>query len=92
MTLSQIVAEIYAQANDLETVRRERFLAWLGRHHRTQPPFSMETLPDLLAVWLGNLPPQGLQWEARLLQDEIAWWRNLSDARLWNLSEEENSS
>ena len=91
MTLPQIVAELCTQVNELEAVREERFLSWLHKHHRTSQPPTAETLPGFLTAWLGNLPPQGLQWEMQLLQDEIAWWRNLSAARLWRILEEEHS-
>ena len=91
MTLVQIMAELCAQVNGLEAVRQERFLAWMHKHHRTERPPTPETLPDFLNTWLTSLPPQGLQWEAQLLQDEIAWWRNLSAARLWKMMKEECS-
>ena len=91
MTLTQIVAELCAQVNELETVRKERFLDWLHKHHRTPLPPSIETLPGFLTDWLGDLHPHGLQWEVQLLQDEIAWWRNLSVARLWRMLEKERS-
>lgn len=91
MTLAQIVAELCTQVNGLEAVRQERFLTWLHKHHRTPQLPSMETLRCFLTVWLGDLPPQGSQWEAQLLQDEIAWWRNLSAARLWKMMKEECS-
>lgn len=91
MTLSQIVAELCTQVNALEATRKERFLDWLHKHHRTPQPPTMETLPALLTTWLGGLNLEGLQWEVRLLSDEIAWWRNLSVARLWSMLEEERS-
>jgi len=91
MTLAQIVAELCTQVNELEAVRKERFLAWLHKHHRTEKPPAPETLPVFLTTWLGSLSPQGLRWEAQLLQDEIAWWRNLSAARLWKMMKEERS-
>ena len=91
MTLAQIVAELCKQVNELEAVRKERFLSWLHKHHRTPQPPSMEILPGFLTAWLGDLHPHGLQWEVQLLQDEIAWWRNLSAARLWRILEEEHS-
>ncbi|HMN00444.1 MAG TPA: hypothetical protein PKC99_15650 [Anaerolineales bacterium] len=91
MTLAQIVAELCTQVHDLETVRKERFLAWLNKHHRTETPPTLETLPVFLNTWLASLSPQGLQWEAQLLQDEITWWRNLSAARLWHMLEAERS-
>jgi hypothetical protein len=83
MTLAQIVAELCTQVNGLEAVRQERFLAWLHKHHRTESPPTLETLPVFLNAWLTSLPPQGLSWEVQLLQDEITWWRNLPAARLW---------
>lgn len=91
MTLTQIVAELCKQVNDLESVRKERFLNWLHKHHRTEQPPTIETLPIYLNTWLESLSPQGFQWEVQLLQDEIAWWRNLSVARLWRILEEERS-
>jgi hypothetical protein len=89
MTLQQIVAELCKQVNELEAVRKERFLNWLHKHHRTDQPPTTETLPVFLNVWLTSLSPQGLQWEVQLLQDEITWWRNLSAARLWRMLEAE---
>lgn len=91
MILAQIVAELCNQVNELETTRKEKFLAWLDKHHRTEAPPTLETLPVFLNAWLGSLSPQGLRWEAQLLQDEIAWWRNLSAARLWKMMKEERS-
>ena len=91
MTLPQIVAELCAQVNNLETARKERFLDWLNSHHRTHQPPTTETLPGFLTTWLGDLPPHGSQWEAQLLQDEITWWRNLSAVRLGRILEEERS-
>jgi len=91
MTLPQIAADLCAQVNDLDEVRREGFLDWLGRHHRTSDPPTSETLQAYLNRWLGGLSPQGLQWEVQLLRDEIAWWRNLSEARLWHLLKVEGS-
>lgn len=89
MTLAQIVADLCKQVNDLESVRKERFLKWLHKHHRTETPPTLETLADFLNAWLASLSLQGLQWEAKLLQDEIAWWRNLPAARLWRMLEAE---
>jgi len=91
MTLAQIVAELCKQVNELEAVRKERFFSWLHKHHRTHQLPSMEILPGFLTAWLGDLHPHGLQWEVQLLQDEIAWWRNLSAARLWKMMKEECS-
>jgi len=89
MTIPQIVADLCARVNDLEGTRKERFLDWLNKHHRTNQPPTLETLPIFLNTWLGSLSPQGLLWEVQLLQDEITWWRNLSAARLWRLLEAE---
>ena len=89
MTFPQIVAELCARVNDLEGTRKERFLDWLNKHHRISQPPTGETLPFFMNAWLGSLSPQGLQWEVQLLQDELAWWRNLSAARLWRLLEAE---
>lgn len=91
MTLPQIVTELCMQVNELESVRKEQFLAWLHKHHHTEQPPALETLPIFLNTWLASLSPQGLQWEVQLLQDEIAWWRNLSAARLWKMMKEERS-
>ena len=89
MTLAQIVTELCKQVNELEAVRKERFLSWLHKHHRTALPPSIETLSGFLSSWLDDLTPQGLQWEMQLLQNEIAWWRNLPAARLWRMLEAE---
>jgi len=91
MTIPPIVADLCARVNDLEETRKERFLDWLKKHHRTSQPPTGETLPIFLNTWLGSLSPQGLQWEVQLLLDEITWWRNLSAARLWHMLEEEDS-
>ncbi len=92
MSIPQIVTDLCSQVNDLEGTRKERFLDWLNKHHRTNQPTTGETLSVFLNTWLGSLSPQGLQWEVQLLQDEIAWWRNLSAARLWRMLEEECSA
>jgi hypothetical protein len=89
MSIPQIVTDLSAQMNALEETRRERFLDWLNKHHRTNQPTTKETLPVFLNTWLCSLSPQGLQWEVQLLQDEIAWWRTLSTARLWRMLETE---
>jgi len=91
MTLAQIVTELCAQVTELEVVRKERFLTWLHKHHRTETPPTPEKLADFLNTWLESLSPKGLQWEVQLLQDEIVWWRNLSAARLWKMMKEESS-
>lgn len=90
--LSDIVADLCARINALESIRQRHFLAWLHKHHRTAQPPALETLSVFLENWLSSLPPQGLGWEVRLLLDEIAWWRNLSAARLWHILEEERSA
>jgi hypothetical protein len=91
MTIPQIVADLCARVNDLEGTRKEGFLDWLNKHHRTSQPPAGETLPIFLNTWLGSLCPQGLQWEVQLLLDEITWWRNLSAARLGRMLEAEGS-
>ena len=91
MTIPQIVADLCAQVNNLEEVRKERFLDWLNKHHRTSQPPTRETLSFFLNTWLGSLSPQGLQWEVQLLLDEITWWRNLSTVRLHHILEAEGS-
>lgn len=91
MTIPQIVADLCAQVNNLEEVRKERFLDWLNKHHRTEQPPSIQTLPVYLHTWFGGLNPEGLQWEVQLLLDEIIWWRDLSAARLWHMLEAERS-
>jgi hypothetical protein len=91
MTLAQIVADLCAQINELEAIRKDRFLDWLNRHHHATQPPTPESLAAFLNTWLGGLCPQGLEWEVQLLQDEIVWWRNLSAARLWHMLEAERS-
>jgi len=91
MTIPQIVEVLCARVNNLEGTRKERFLDWLNKHHRTSQPPTVETLLIYLNTWLGSLSPQGLQWEVQLLLDEITWWRNLSAARLWHMLEAEGS-
>lgn len=91
MTIPHIVAELCSQVTELEGTRKERFLDWLNKHHRTNQPTTTETLPVFLNTWLGSLSAQGLQWEVQLLLDEIIWWRNLSAARLWHMLEAERS-
>jgi hypothetical protein len=91
MTIPQIVADLCSQVNALEETRKERFLDWLNKHHRTSQPPTEETLQVFLNTWLGSLSPKGLQWEAQLLLDEITWWRNLSAVRLWHMLEAEGS-
>ena len=91
MTLLQVTADLCVQVNDLDEVRRDGFLDWLDRHHRASAPTTRETLQEYLIRWLGGLSPQGMQWEVQLLRDEIAWWRNLSEARLWQLLNAERS-
>lgn len=91
MTIPQIVADLCARVDDLEGTRKERFLDWLNKHHRTSRPPTEKTLQVFLNTWLGSLSPQGLQWEVQLLQDEIVWWRNLSAARFWHMLEAEGS-
>ena len=91
MSIPQIVADLCSQVNALEETRKERFLDWLNKHHRTSQPPTMETLSVFLHTWLGGLNSEGLQWEYKLLQDEIVWWRNLSATRLWHMLEQERS-
>ena len=92
MSIPQIVEVLCARVNDLEGTRKEGFLDWLNKHHSASQLPTGETLPIFLNTWLGNLSPQGLQWEVQLLLDEIAWWRNLSAARLYCMLEEERSA
>ena len=91
MSIPQIVEVLCARVNDLEGTRKDGFLDWLNEHHRTSQAPTGETLPVFLNAWLSSLPAQGLQWEVKILQDEIAWWRNLSAARLWKMMKEECS-
>ena len=86
---SDIVADLFALVNELEPIRQRHFLAWLHKHHRTAQLPTLEALSVFRENWFASLPPQGLHWEVRLLQDEIDWWRNLPAARLWRMLQEE---
>lgn len=83
MYLAQTLTDLCEQINQLEETRRQGFLAWLNKHHRTHTPAQRETLLVYLYVWLSGLDQDGQRWELHLLQNEIAWWRNLSATRLW---------
>ncbi len=91
MNLNHLVTDLCAQVGELDAIRREHFLDWLGKHHRCPQAPTLETLPFHLHAWLGALSPQGMQWELHLLSTEIAWWRSLSAARLCRLLEQERT-
>ena len=83
MYLAQALTNLCEQINQLEETRRQGFLAWLNKHHQTHTPAQRETLLVYLYVWLSGLDQDGQRWELHLLQNEIAWWRDLSVTRLW---------
>jgi hypothetical protein len=91
MSVAQIVSDLCVQVNELEEIRRQGFLDWLNKHHHAEQPPQKETLLVFLYAWLADLDQDGLQWEVRLLFDEIAWWRNLSPSRLWRFLNKESN-
>lgn len=80
--LPQMVEKLCAQVNTLGESRRRGFLDWLENHHPAGGPFSLERLAFQLETWLASLDPRGLARELGLLLEEIAWWRDLPEARL----------
>ena len=98
ISVSQIAAQIVAQATSLNSVRRKLFLEWLQAHSSrvgcveqcqdeitaaNQNEKSFEShWKKALMVWLESLSAAGALWEYRLILSELAWWRALDGQSL----------
>ena len=92
--IEQMVLDISRQAFQLDDLCLPLFLNWLTTHSgkvrdviqidvaAIRRADAEEQFKSALKAWLGSLPAHGLLWEYRLLQDEIAWWRDLDPRRL----------
>ena len=98
VSVSQIAAQIVAQAISLESSRKRLFLEWLQAHSsqaggvkQSRPEITTVTqneesfwnhLKSLLMIWFESLPTAGVFWEYRLILSELAWWRALDGESL----------
>ncbi len=87
--IPQAVAHICAQAGLLDAQRLRMFLAWLRSHHHEEEHILPDGLSTYLETWFRSLNSQGILWETHLILDEIAWWRDLNEAKLFRLSKDD---
>jgi hypothetical protein len=103
LLISQIAAQIVAQATSLNFVRKKSFLECLQAHssrvgcvdrclaEMTTANQHVESfwnhLKKALMIWFESLPAAGVLWEYRLVLSELAWWRAL-DGQLLDMNME----
>lgn len=80
LTVAEMVDEILACFDTLDPCRKFMFIEWL-QAHSGQVKNTVNVCEGLTA-WLESVQHENIQWEYRLIMNEIEWWGNLSEQSL----------
>lgn len=76
----EMVEEIQACSEKLDTCRRYMFIEWLQSH--SGQFIAAANIVESLTAWLESMQYENLEWEYRLIMDEIDWWGKLDEQAL----------
>lgn len=80
-SIPEMVADIAARLPALDGNRRQMLFRWLQAHH-VGTQITDASLTCRLTEWFSRVPPEGRDWEYRLILSEITWWRDLDEPAL----------
>lgn len=80
LTVAEMVDEILVCFKTLEPRRKYMFIEWL-QAHAGQVQTAI-TVCECLTAWLESMEQDNVQWEYRLIMDEIGWWDSLDEQSL----------
>lgn len=79
-TASEMVEAIQSRYETLDPRRKYMFIEWLHAHSSRMK--TAVTVYEGLTAWFESMRYENLQWEYRLIMDEIDWWSNLDEHAL----------
>ena len=79
-TVAEMVDEILVHSSTLDPRRTYMFIGWLHAH--CSKVKSAMNVSEGLTAWLESMQYESIQWEYRLIMDEINWWRGLDERSL----------
>lgn len=80
LTVAEMVDAILVCFETLEPRRKYMFIEWLQAH--TGQVKTTGTVCECLTAWLESMEQDSVQWEYRLIMDEIGWWDSLDEQSL----------
>jgi hypothetical protein len=80
LSVEEMVDRILFRFETLAPRRKYMFINWL-QAHSGQVKNTVNVCEGLTA-WLESMQHENIQWEYRLIMDEIDWWGNLDERSL----------
>jgi len=80
LTVAEMVDKVLVCFEELDPVRKYMFIRWL-RAHAGKMNNAVNVCEDLTA-WFESMHHENIQWEYRLILDEIGWWDRLDEQAL----------
>jgi len=80
LTVAEMVDEVLDRFETLDPRRKYMFIEWLQAHGGQVK--NTVIVCEGLTAWLESMQHENVQWEYRLIMDEIDWWRSLDERSL----------
>ena len=80
LTVAEMVDEVLVRFGTLDPRRKYMFIEWLQAHGGKVK--NTANVCEGLTTWLESMQQENIQWEYRLIMDEIDWWGNLDEQAL----------
>lgn len=80
LTVAEMVEAIQSRNEMLDPRRKYMFIEWLQAHNSRVK--TAITVYEGLTAWFESMCYENLQWEYRLIMDEIDWWSHLDECSL----------
>lgn len=77
LTVAEMVDEILVRFSTLDPCRKYMFVKWLQAHGSKVE--NTNNVCEGLTAWLESMQHENVQWEYRLIMDEVGWWGNLDE-------------
>jgi len=79
-TVAEMVDGILVRFSTLDPRRKYMFIEWLQAHSGKVK--NTNNVCEGLTAWFESMRYENVQWEYRLIMDEIGWWGNLDEQSL----------
>lgn len=79
-TVAEMVDGILVRFSTLDPRRKYMFIEWLQAHSGKVK--NTNNVCEGLTAWFESMRYENVQWEYRLIMDEISWWGNLDEQSL----------
>jgi hypothetical protein len=80
LTVTEMVDEILVRFETLDPRRKYMFIKWSQAH--CDKVTNIVSVCEDVTAWLESMRHENIQWEYRLILDEIDWWSNLDEKPL----------